>query len=373
VRAGTPGCLREGHFTSTAPELCWTLDDAGCFLRIDGPWQAVVGWEPSELRGCRWEMLVHPADRARVAEAFLRLRAPGAREEEIEMRVTMPTGGHRRVTFSLAAGPNPECIIAIGRDGVEDRDADVDGRIPSAVLEDRNRELLARLEALEERYAAVERFAATAAHQLAEPLIIAESSAILVADELGEDLDPAMRERLDAIGRGAARARRLMDALLADARSAALPLSLEPVDLAAAVRDTLTAFAPRIEETRTAVKVSDLPQVRSDRALLCVVLDNLVSNALKHGPRHGGTITISAERSSGGWRLLVTSNGPPIAEEDLPRIFEPYVRLPRERRASGSGLGLAICARLVRRMGSELAVDPAGDRGNTFHLVLPGT
>ena len=77
---------------------------------------------------------------------------------------------------------------------------------------------------------AVERFAGTAAHQLAEPLVIAESSAILVAEELGADLDPLLRERLDAIGRGAARARRLMDALLADARTAGRPLELGPVE-----------------------------------------------------------------------------------------------------------------------------------------------
>ena len=78
-----------------------------------------------------------------------------------------------------------------------------------APLERRNAELAARLTELEDRYMAVERFAGTAAHQLAEPLVIAESSAILVAEELGSDLDPMLRGRLDAIGRGAARARRL--------------------------------------------------------------------------------------------------------------------------------------------------------------------
>ena len=65
----------------------------------------------------------------------------------------------------------------------------------------------------------MEGFAATAAHQLSEPLIVAESGTIMVAEDLGDALDPDLRARLDAIGRGAARARQMVDALLMDARS----------------------------------------------------------------------------------------------------------------------------------------------------------
>ena len=130
----------------------------------------------------------------------------------------LPAGGHRLTCWTFVAGSGTDSILGLGRDAHGPADASRD-ETPSVCLERRNADLAARLEELEDRYAAVERFAGTAAHQLAEPLVIAESSAILVADELGEDLDPLLRDRLDAIGRGAARARRLMDALLADART----------------------------------------------------------------------------------------------------------------------------------------------------------
>jgi PAS domain S-box-containing protein len=363
VRPTPSSHAREASFASLSEELRCTLDEGGRFLHVEGAWSSVVGWDPGELRGRDWDEVVHPADRPRVAKAFARLRTMGGCERELEMRIAMPSGGHRLVTWSVTAGPGPDRIIAIGRDRTGEHRS-------NGQVERGNRELLGRIDKLEKRNLAVERFAATAAHQLAEPLVIAESSAILVAEELGEKLDPVLRERLDAIGRSAARARQLMDALLADARSAAVPLSPEPVDLAAAVQDTLTAFAPRIAEQQAVVHVASLPRVRGDRRLLAVVLDNLVSNALKHGPRVGGTIKIAAERVSGGWALSIASSGPPIAEEDVERIFEPYLRLPGERRVLGSGLGLAISARLVERMGSKLAVRP-GERGNAFQFVLP--
>jgi signal transduction histidine kinase len=233
-------------------------------------------------------------------------------------------------------------------------------------------ELEERIAQLEQRNLALERFAAMAAHQLAEPLVIAESSAILVAEQLGDDLDPMLRARLDAIGRGAARARRLMDALLEDARSSETPPNITAVDLAEVVEETLVSLEPQIEARHALVEVGDLPCVRGERRLLSVIIDNLVANALKHGPRDNGVITIGAQPYGDGWRLAIGSQGPPIPAADLPRIFAPFDRLPGERRVSGSGLGLAICLRLVERLGGTLGHTVGGaNEGNVFWLLLP--
>jgi PAS domain S-box-containing protein len=362
---------RETFFASLSRELRCSLDEEGRFLHVEGAWNAVLGWQPRQLRGWYWEEVVHPADRARVAKTLARLRATGGCERELELRLAMHSGGHRVVTWTLIAGSGPDCIIGLGHDRTVQRTEEARGRKAAALLERRNEELTARLAELDARYAAVERFASTAAHQLAEPLVIAESSAILVAQELGEDLDPLLRECLEAIGRGAGRARRLMDALLEDARASTEPLEQRSVDVGEVVEETLAGLEPRIKEQRAVVKVKPLPRVRSDRRLLSVVFDNLVSNALKHGPREAGVVTIGAEPVAGGWRIAVASGGPPIAEGDLRRIFEPFLRLPGERRISGSGLGLAICARLVDRLGGTLGADPGPVEGNTFWFVLP--
>ena len=188
----------------------------------------MLGWQPEHLHGWYWEELVHPADRERVGEILSRVRHDRDCERDVEVRLAVQTGGYRLTSWTFVAGAGPDSILGLGHDRTDPPDAGSRANTP-IVLERRNAQLAARVNELEERYEAVERFAGTAAHQLAEPLIIAESSAILVAEELGADLDPLLRGRLDAIGRGAARARRLMDALLADARGR--PLELRTVDV----------------------------------------------------------------------------------------------------------------------------------------------
>ena len=287
------------------------------------------------------------------------------------MRLAAAGGGDRLMCWTMTAGTGPDWIIGLGHDRTDQQTDESRVRRTVGRLERRNEDLAARLNELEERYVAIERFAGTAAHQLAAPLVIAESSAILVADELGDDLDPSLRDRLDAIGRGAARARRLMDALLADARTEGLPPTLRPVAMTSVVDATLSSLEQQIEERRADVVVGPLPDVLGDARLLEVVLDNLVSNSLKYGPRSDGQVEITAERGSDDWRILVSSEGRPIPTEEAERIFQPFHRVPSERRVPGVGLGLTICARLMERLNGAIGVEPGTDSGNTFWISLP--
>jgi len=361
---------REAFFESLSRELRCTLDDDGRFLHLEGAWHSVLGWQPKELRGWHWEEIVHSADRARVGKALSRLRATRGCERDLEMRLAAPSGGHRLMSWTMIAGSGPDCIIGLGHDRTEQRTQESRGRRSIGRLERRNEELAMRLDELEQRYAAVERFAGTAAHQLAEPLVIAESSAILVAEELGKDLDPLLRDRLDAIGRGAARARRLMDALLAEARGVGRPLELVDVSLGKVIDDTITSLEPQIEARGTTVLVGPMPHVRGEARLISIVFENLISNALKYGPRSDGRVELSAARRAEGWQISVASEGTPIPVAEASQIFEPFHRASHERRIPGVGLGLAICARLVDRLEGTLGVDPGVETGNTFWVTL---
>ena len=232
-----------------------------------------------------------------------------------------------------------------------------------------SQELEALVADLDDHSRSMEGFAATVAHQLSEPLIVAESGTIMVAEDLGDALDPDLRARLDAIGRGAARARQMIDALLMDARSAN-GVELRPVDVTTVVAQVLEELDPKIRERGVIVDVGDLPTVRAEPRLLGVVFENLFTNALKYGPRDGGRVQIKAEPRVNGWRLIVASGGAPLPADQTKRIFEPWRRIPGERRAPGSGLGLAICARLVDRLGGTIGVEPTPE-GNAFHFFLP--
>ena len=347
--------VREAFFASLTRELRCSLDGDERFLHVEGAWDGVLGWAPGDLYGWRFEEIVHPADRGRAAKALARLRTGGGLERDVELRLALPEGGHRLTAWTFMAGPAPDCVLGLGRSQEPDPADDAEARRAITQLEG---------------YAEVERFAGTAAHQLAEPLVIAESSAILVVEELGPDLDPQLRDRLDAIGRGAARARLLVEALLQDARSSGRPPRLGKVDLNTVVEDALATVRERLDERRMRPVVAPQPTLVSEPRLLGVIYENLLSNALKYGPREGSDVWIDAAREGDMWRLSVTSPGTPLPESERARIFEPFRRAPGERRAPGTGRGLAICARLAERLGGRMEVEPRAD-GNTFSLIHP--
>ena len=359
---------REAAFAALSRELRFCLDAGGCFAHLEGAWESTLGHEQAELIGTHWTTVViaddHAAMRVAIEHALAHHEAP-----ELELRMKATTGGPRAVHWTLAPGNGSEVVAAVGHERTAQHRAAADARGEAARLQRRVEELEALIEDLGDHSRSMEGFAATAAHQLSEPLIVAESGTIMVSEELGDALDPELRARLDAIGRGAARARQVIDGLLIDARSAN-GLELRPVEVSEVVERVLEDLAPRMRDRAVICDVGKLPTVRAETRLLAVVYQNLLSNALKYGPRDGGLVTLRSERCKEGWKLIVASEGAPLPADQTRRIFEPWRRIPGERRAPGSGLGLAICARLVDRMGGSIGVEPQSD-GNAFYFVLP--
>ena len=73
----------------------------------------------------------------------------------------------------------------------------------------------------------------------------------------------------------------------------------------------------------------------------------------------------------GRFRLTLSDDGPGIASEDLPHIFERFYRAAAVRSSSGSGLGLAIVQEIVHRHGGEVRAERREPRGTTFVVELP--
>jgi len=94
---------------------------------------------------------------------------------------------------------------------------------------------------------------------------------------------------------------------------------------------------------------------------------NLLDNAVKWSPP-GGTIRVQLE----GNRLRVADEGPGIAEEDLPRVFDRFFRADSARTTPGTGLGLSIVAQVVRQHGGGIRAGRSAQGGAEFTMVLPG-
>ena len=101
--------------------------------------------------------------------------------------------------------------------------------------------------------------------------------------------------------------------------------------------------------------------VRADGQRLEQALQNLAANSLRHTPE-GGRLSLVAEKTREGTRLVVRDNGPGIQPEHLPHIFERFYKADAARSAtkmSGSGLGLSIVQAIVERHGGRIAASNA--------------
>jgi two-component system, chemotaxis family, sensor kinase Cph1 len=241
----------------------------------------------------------------------------------------------------------------------------------SRVLEAENRRLRVRVTELERQNTDGAGLVAVAAHELVEPLIATETYASIVAGRLEGDAHAESRSDLDTLRRGSAHARVLVEALLHHGEAAERPPRRAPIDVGLIVADSLRLLRPEVDFREVQLEIGELPVVAGEETLIRSLITNLVSNALKYGPRYGGTIAISATQLGGDWRFCVHSQGPTIPVADRERIFDAYRRGRGERRIRGAGLGLAICRQIVERHGGRIWVGPAHGTGNEFLFTLP--
>jgi signal transduction histidine kinase len=112
--------------------------------------------------------------------------------------------------------------------------------------------------------------------------------------------------------------------------------------------------------------------VVADPMRLEQVMNNLISNAVRHSPSHS-LIRVIVDKVSQHAVVSVVDQGEGIAAIDLPHIWERFYRAEksRSRNGGGSGIGLAVTRRLVLAMGGDIAVESSVGKGSTFSFTLP--
>jgi len=148
-----------------------------------------------------------------------------------------------------------------------------------------------------------------------------------------------------------------------------MDVHLREGDPGALVDETAEIMRPEAEAAGIEIearKGEDLPLVLLDDRLMKQALLNLVKNALAAMPG-GGRLVLSAERREDEVLVSVEDNGSGIAEENLPKIFEPYFTT----KENGTGLGLTITFKIVKEHGGEITVKSRPGQGSTFTIALP--
>jgi two-component system OmpR family sensor kinase len=149
-----------------------------------------------------------------------------------------------------------------------------------------------------------------------------------------------------------------------------LQMQLAPVGVVAILEDLAATLST--PDATIDVRANEDVVVEADPARLQQCLENVISNAIKHSPR-GGTVAILVSRSpredGDRARIEIVDQGPGIAPEILPRIFDRFVTGAATQ--GGLGLGLYLAKRIAVLQGGDLTVDSTPGKGARFVLTVP--
>jgi signal transduction histidine kinase len=218
----------------------------------------------------------------------------------------------------------------------------------------------------QERISTIGRLSGSIVHDLRNPLAAIYGGAEMLVDV---DLPPAHVKRLAAnIYRASRRIQELLQDLLNVSRGKTLSLELCRLrEVAASACDSLAATA----EAQTVTVALEIPpdiEVPLDRNRIERAFVNLVANALEAMPA-GGVVRLSATMETGSVLVQVEDNGPGIAPEIRPQLFQPFVSAGKR---NGLGLGLALTRQTVIEHGGEMWVESEAGQGARFLFRLPG-
>ena len=265
-----------------------------------------------------------------------------------------------RTAAHIAAGNLQERISPSGTDS----ELDQLGRVLNHTFD--------RLQAAIEQQ---KQFIADASHELRTPvtILLSETQRIMKHDR--KRTVDEYRQVVQTCGDAADRMRRLIEPLLVLARQEALgahPLR-ERCDLSTILRNTLAELEP----LRAAKKIHLSAQMETspcmgDPAALTILTTNLIANAIQHN-RESGELLVSCVGEGDLVTFSISDNGPGIAPENLPHVFERFYRADKSRSSSNghAGLGLAIAKAIVDNHGGTIKVATALGKGSVFTVTLP--
>jgi PAS domain S-box-containing protein len=366
-----------------APDAYLVTDVAGTIGEANVAAQRLLGLRP-ERRSRRTlvSLVVDPARRdfrQRLGELEVRCR-------RTTVNLALRTGGGRVVDVEATVAPIVRDDRCTGhrwllRDVtaqrlIERENAQLRVRLEETVAE-RTAELEKALDSAREAFEVAAResarkseFLAFLSHEVRTPMQAIVGYSDMFAMELHGPLTPAQREDLARMQRGQQHILQLLDQLLDYARieSGHVQLQPRPVALDQVCESALELVRPQaLAASVTASCEGDRVIVRADAEKARQVLINLVSNAVKFGPRPG-RVRIRTRRDDKFGVVTVEDDGAGIPRHIAEGIFEPFVH--HGLTTPGVGLGLPISRRLARAMNGELRLD-ASAHCTRFELSLP--
>jgi PAS domain S-box-containing protein len=240
----------------------------------------------------------------------------------------------------------------------------------NAGLEQHVAERTAQLQTANEE---LEAFSYSVSHDLRAPLRHIMGFVDLLQRDAGPALSVNNLAHLTTIPEAAKRMGMLIDDLLGFSHLGRAEMKRANVNLDDLVRETLGDFQAEIMERNIAVKIQPLPFVHADRALLRLVLVNLISNAVKFtGARVEPEIEIGcAPEGKAETVVFIRDNGAGFDPRYAGKLFGVFQRLHSRDQFEGTGIGLANVQRIIHRHGGRVWAEGVVEGGATFYFSIP--
>jgi PAS domain S-box-containing protein len=343
--------------------------------------ETILGYTPQEwVADPRfWQTRLHPDDHERVLSLVQesdRTGKPSVMEYRMQARNGRLVWFHDQTVLIRDDRGNPLYWQGLKMDITERKQAEEEILKLNAELERRVQE---RTVELERALRAKDEFLANMSHELRTPL-----NAILgLSESLSESLAGPLNEKQSRyvttiIESGHHLLSLINDILdLAKIEAGQIILNVDEVNVERICQASLRMISEIAHKKNQGVSLEIAPDVGSiwaDERRLKQVLVNLLSNAVKFTPERG-RLGLRVQADSGEKRILFTvwDEGIGIDQEDLARLFKPFVQLDSSlaREVTGTGLGLALVTQMVRLHGGSISVDSQPGSGSRFTITLP--
>ncbi len=163
---------------------------------------------------------------------------------------------------------------------------------------------------------------------------------------------------------------------LSKAEAGKLELDEDALDPVEALNQTMRMFRPRASELKIKLTFrvrDDIPWLLADPRLFNQVVINLTSNALKFTPEGGQVGVELGLTDAGELELKIEDTGIGVDEDDIERIFEPFVQVENamSRTQQGTGLGLPLVRKIMALHGGDVRLASRKGSGTNVHVTFP--
>jgi signal transduction histidine kinase len=243
----------------------------------------------------------------------------------------------------------------------------------------RNDELIstqAKLEASNENLIAaneeLEAFSFTVSHDLRNPLNVISGYSQILQLDYSNQLDAEAIEFLERIQKATVSMATLIDDLLQFSRSGRAEIISKPIDLSQLARSIMEDLENNNLQSKPRVFIQEGLNINADPSLIHVVLENLLSNALKYsGKIPNPEITFGLLKRENEHIFFVKDNGAGFDMAKAAKLFNPFQRLHASHEFQGIGVGLATVRRIIERHGGRVWAESEPGQGATFYFSLP--